>query len=324
MTDRIRIERILCPTDFSVFSTRALRHAAALARRFEARLTVLHVIPQWIPYTHGPAYFPAPMLANPSLCRHVEEDLREFAAPAIDAGVPVETMMREAEPWREIQAIAEELPADLLVMGTHGRGGFEQLLLGAVAEKVLHRAPCPVLTVCHEEGRTWEAPGLIRRILCATDLSESSSATVRYALSLAAEYQASLTLLHVLEGVPASDNPAYKELPETAALLHQIEGVAREQLHRAVPDDARDWCDVTERIGLGRAHREVLRVAAEESADLIVMGARRHGLLARTVMGSSSHHVVREASCPVLTVRPFAAPVAVVQPSGAMLAWSRP
>ena len=311
MTERIQFEHILCPTDFSVFSDRALRHAAALARRFEARLTVLHVIPQWTPYTHAPAYFPAPMLANPSLCRHVEEDLREAIAPSVDSGVAVETMLREAEPWREILAVAEELPADLLVMGTHGRGGFEQLLLGAVAEKVLRRAPCPVLTVCREEGRTWEAPGLVRRILCATDLSETSGRTIDYALSLASEYQAALTVVHVLEGVAASDTPAYKELPETAALLRQVEAIAREQLRQAIPQDARAWCDVEERIALGRPHREVLRLAAETSADLIVMGARRHGLLAWTSIGSTLHHVVREASCPVLSVKPVAgAPVA--------------
>jgi nucleotide-binding universal stress UspA family protein len=305
MTERIQIERILCPTDFSIFSSRALRHATALAQRFEARLTVLHVIPQWIPYSGG-AHFPPPMMANPELCRHVESDVRDFAAPAVDSGVPVEVVIREAEPWRGILDVAGGLPADLMVMGTHGRGGFEQLLLGAVAEKVLHRAPCPVLTVCHEEGRTWEAPGLVRRILCATDLSESSAPTLRYALSLAAEYQSALTLLHVLEGVPSADNPAYLALPESAALLRQVEGVAREQLQRAIPEDARVWCEVRERVEHGSAHHELLRVAAEENADLIVMGARRHGLVARLVMGSTSHHVVREASCPVLTVRPVA------------------
>jgi nucleotide-binding universal stress UspA family protein len=262
------------------------------------------------------------MLANPSLCRHVEEDLRQAIAPAIEAGVPVETITREAEPWREIVAVAEELPADLVVMGTHGRGGFEQLLLGAVAEKVLRRAPCPVLTVCREEGRTWEAPGLVRRILCATDLTESSGPTVQYALSLAAEYQAAVTVLHVLEGLPASDNPAYKELPETAAMLRQVEAVVREQLHRAIPPDARDWCEVSERVTVGRAHREVLRLAVEESADLIVMGARRHGLMAWATMGSTLHHVVREASCPVLTVRPVGKLSGTTIPARSTLAWS--
>jgi nucleotide-binding universal stress UspA family protein len=304
MTDRIQIERILCPTDFSVFSSRALRHATALARRFEARLTVLHVIPQWIPYGGEGAYLAAPTTAKPELSRQVEDSVRVFAATAVEDGVAVETIVREAEPWREILAVAGELPADLLVMGTHGRGGFEQLLLGAVAEKVLHRAPCPVLTVCHEEGRTWAAPGVVRRILCATDLSDSSGPPLRYALSLAEEYQSALTVLHVIENVPASDNPAYVELPESGALLRQIEELTRQELHRAIPPDARDWCEISERIVHGRAHHELLRIAAEESMDLIVMGTRRHGLLARTVLGSTSHHVVREATCPVLTVRP--------------------
>jgi nucleotide-binding universal stress UspA family protein len=99
--------------------------------------------------------------------------------------------------------------------------------------------------------------------------------------------------------------------------------VAREQLHQAVPDDARDWCDVTEHVVAGRSHREVLRLAAEESADLIVMGARRHGLLARTMLGSTSHRVVREASCPVLTVRPVAEPTGEVKPAARELAKSR-
>ena len=69
----------------------------------------------------------------------------------------------------------EEMPADLVVMGTHGRGGLEHLFLGSVTEKLMRRLPCSVLTVCHEEGRTWEAPGLVRRILCATDFSATSA-----------------------------------------------------------------------------------------------------------------------------------------------------
>ena len=167
MTERIQIDRILCPIDFSVFSTRALRHAAALARRFEARLVVLHVVPQWQPYANMPAYFPEPMLANPVLCAQVQRDVSTFVADAIALGVPVETVVREAEPWREILSVADEKAVDLIVMGTHGRGGFEQLLMGSVAEKVLNRASCPVVTVCHEEGRTWEAPGLVQNILKA-------------------------------------------------------------------------------------------------------------------------------------------------------------
>lgn len=316
MNDRIQIDRILCPTDFSLFSSRALRHAVALAERFEARLTLLHVIPQWIPYAGGAAPFPAPPLVGPEINRHIEKDLRAFAGPAEEAGIAVELLVREGDPWREIVAVAEEQPADLVVMGTHGRSGFEQLLLGAVAEKVLHRAPCPVLTVCHEEGRTWEAPGLIRRIVCAIDLSDGSAPILHYALSLAKEYQSALTVLHVLENLPAIDHPAYRELPESAALARQVESVAREQLHRAVPPDAGAWCELSERIGQGRPHRELLRIAAEENADLIVIGAGRHGLLAGAVLGSTSHEVVRRATCPVLTVRPVGHRAEVREPMG--------
>lgn len=303
MTERIQIDRILCPVDFSVFSTRALRHAAALARRFEARLVVLHVVPQWRPYANMPAYYPEPMLANPVLCEQVHRDVLAFVSEAIADGVPVETVVRESEPWREILTVADEKAVDLIVMGTHGRGGFEQLLMGSVAEKVLNRAACPVVTVCHEEGRTWEAPGLVRNILCATDLSPASAPTIRYALSLAAEFQCTLTLLHVLDGLANLDSPAYAHLPPAAAVLSQHEAVARQQLRDAVEPDARAWCSVEERIVPGRAAEEILRVAAQTSADLVVVGGRYHASLARTVLGSTSRSVVRAASCPVLTVR---------------------
>ncbi|MET0551581.1 MAG: universal stress protein [Vicinamibacteria bacterium] len=303
MTNRIQIDRILCPVDFSVFSTRALRHAAALARRFEARLVVLHVVPQWQPYANMPAYLPAPMLANPVLCAQVERDVSNLVADVVAGGVPVETVVREAEPWREILTVAGEKAVDLIVMGTHGRGGFEHLLMGSVAEKVLNRATCPVVTVCHEEGRTWEAPGLVRNILCATDLSPASGPTIRYALSLAAEFQCRLTLLHVLDGLANLDSPAYAHLPPPVAVLDQHEELARRQLREAIDTDARAWCSVDERIVPGRAAEEILRVAAQTEADLIVIGGHRHASVARAVLGSASQSVVRAASCPVLTVR---------------------
>ncbi len=195
---RLRIENILCPTDFSMFSARAVRHAGALAQRFGARLTVLHV---WAPYATSPLHAPATIASNWELRTRIDDEMRAFVESAVHDSATVKTVVREGEPWREIQAMAEQLPADLLVMGTHGRGGFEHLLLGSVTEKILRRAPCPVLSVCHEEGRTWEAPGLIRRILCATDLSASSNPAMKFALALAQEHKATLILVHVVEAL---------------------------------------------------------------------------------------------------------------------------
>jgi nucleotide-binding universal stress UspA family protein len=299
---RIRIEHILCPTDFSMFSARAVRHASALAQRFGARLTVLHV---WAPYATSPLHTPAMILANQDLRALIDDEMRAFVESAVQDGATVKTVVREGEPWREIQAMAEQLPADLLVMGTHGRGGFEHLLLGSVTEKILRRAPCPVLSVCHEEGRTWEAPGLIRRILCATDLSASSNSAMKFALALAQEHKATLIMVHVVEALAPSGDPEYMTMPETEALRQRIESLARNHLSRTMLESPRARCEIVERVVGGRAHREILRIAVEESADMIVMGARPHAALAQAVFGSTSHHVVREATCPVLTVRPL-------------------
>jgi len=298
---------ILCPTDFSVFSSRALRHAVALARQFEARLEVVHVIANSRPYTGGAPYFGVPVVATATLREHAEAEMRRFVAPAALARVPVKTEVREGEPWREVLAVAEELPADLVVMGTHGSSGLERLFLGSVAEKLLWRLPCPVLTVCHEEGRTWEAPGLVRRILCATDLRESSSDTVAFALSLAAKNGAEMMLLHVVEGFPETGEHLYLAVPEIGPLRQELERIARERLHQAVPPDAaRFGVKIEERVTTGRAYEEILRIASEKRADLVVVGPPAHGAIGRLLLGSTSHHVVREATCPVLTVRPLA------------------
>jgi nucleotide-binding universal stress UspA family protein len=302
MTKRIQFDRILCPVDFSVFSSRALRHASALAQRFGSRLTVLHVIPQWAPYA-PPTYIPAPVLAQPELVQLIRQDLAQFIAEARQSGQPVETLVREADPWREIVMTAEDLRSDLIVMGTHGRGGFEQLLMGSVAEKVLRRAPCTVRTVCQEEGRTWEAPGLVRNIVCATDLTPESGPTLRYALSLASEFQATLTVVHVLDRFAMALSPEYAHVPITTDVMTHHQEQALRDLRAAIPADAREWCTIVEQVVPGRARDEILRLAAQQQADLIVMGARRQGALARTLLGSTSHDVVRAASCPVLTVR---------------------
>lgn len=302
MTTRIRINRILCPVDFSIYSSRALKHATALAQRFGARLTVMHVIPTWTPYAPS-RYVPAHVLAQPELSRLVREDLRQLVDEARQAGVPIEMLVREAEPWREILATAADLQPDLIVMGTHGRGGFEQLVLGSVAEKVLRRADCPVMTICQEEGRTWEAPGLLGSIVCASDLTTASMPTIRYALSLAAEFQARLSIVHVLDRFAMALSPEFARVPFTVDVLTRSEELARRELAAVVPVDAHEWCDVRTLIVPGRAREEILRIAAQERADLIVMGARRQGTLARTVMGSTSQDVVRAATCPVLTVR---------------------
>ena len=225
-------------------------------------------------------------------------------APFLAEGVAIETRVRRGDVWREIMAEAEELPADLVVMGTHGRSGFEHLLLGSVTEKVVRRATCPVLTVGNLPAPPRVGP-LFRRILCAADLTEASAHTIGVALSLAEENQAAVTLLNVIESLPdqASGARLYLAVPEIGPLRRDLTEQARERLRGAVPDESRDWCEVRERVDVGTAWRAILRAAEETDADLIVMGAHAHGPLGRVFFGSTSSHVVRQAACPVLVVR---------------------
>ena len=301
---RIDMKRILCPVDFSEFSLRALERAAPLADWFNAEVVALHVIPFLTPPGPGLPYFPAPLQTTKEQEAQAERDLKDLVAPFVAEGVDVKTRVRRGDAWREILAEAEGLSADLVVMGTHGRSGFEHLLLGSVTEKVVRRATCPVLTVSNLPAPPRVGP-LFRRVLCAADLTEASAHTIDFALALAEENQADVTLLHVIEGLPdqASGARLYLAVPEIGPLRRDLTEQARDRLRGAVTSESRAWCEVRERVEVGTAWRAILRVAEETDADLIVMGAHAHGPLGRMLFGSTSSHVIRQAACPVLVVR---------------------
>jgi nucleotide-binding universal stress UspA family protein len=301
----MKVERILCPTDYSEFSERALDRAVRLASWFEASVTVVHVLPPTT-WMVTPDAIATVDVQEDFLCAQREaeaETLERFVAPYRGRSVALHTRLLDGDPSRLIQEAALELPADLVVMGTHGRSGFEHLVLGSVAEKVVRRATCPVLTVGRAAIREAEGP-LFRRVLCALDLTSASTRTLDVALSLAGENMAQVGVLHVLEVVPGSfGSPGYRELPEVVHMRRQAREGAEEQLHRSVPPEARAFCSVSERVEEGAAWREILRVAEAGDADLIVLGAHSSSLLDRALFGSTVDHVVREARCPVLVVR---------------------
>jgi nucleotide-binding universal stress UspA family protein len=137
-----RFHTILCPTDFSPTAAHALEFAADLARTFDARLVVLHAFFPAVLGERAGAPLPDELQALRAAVRKQLDDLR----PA-DPAVRVERLLREAPDAEAILTAAAELKADLIVMGTHGRTGVRRLVLGSVAEEVLRKAPCPVLTV---------------------------------------------------------------------------------------------------------------------------------------------------------------------------------
>jgi nucleotide-binding universal stress UspA family protein len=216
--------------------------------------------------------------------------------------VRVETVLLEGEPASQILDRVHHLPADLLVLGTHGRSGFERWALGSVAEKVLRRALCPVLTVPRRMGH---APGdsraVFQRILCPVDFSEASMLALEYAFSLAREADGRITLFHCLETLSEEEVPELLHFDITRFHQH-LEETALQKLSTLVPAGAQDWCEPETLVTSGKAYREILRVSEERESDLIVMGIHGRRPFDLTLFGSTAQQVVRRAACPVLTL----------------------
>lgn len=296
----LTLTRILCPTDFSDISTTAEACAVALASHYGAALHLLHVDPP-SPVMAPYGEIPVDIRLFEEQREQAERDLAAARERARAAGVAAEASVRGGHPAREILAVAGELQADLIVLGSHGRGGVEHLLLGSVAEKVMRKAECPVMVV--PAGAVGTDDVLFSRILCPVDGSASSADAVAYAVSLARETDGRLILLSVVEPVPtggefgALDTDEYRRLGEAHA---------QTLLQHALGADVREWCQVEEMVVVGKASERILATATEQRADLIVMGVRGRGAIDLMAFGSTTNDVIRRATCPVLAVHPHA------------------
>ena len=297
----IEFNRILCPVDFSESSTRALAHAAALARWYDAQLTVLHVVPTFDPMQIQSEVGIPVQIVNPMTREEIVESMRPFLAGAgVAPEAHITTEAGDASTTIVDQALTTR--ADLIVIGTHGRRGFKRLLLGSVTETVLHEAPCPVLTVSPHTGAATSDVVTFKRILCPIDFSPSALQALGFALDLARQADGRVTLLHVFEWLPEDEprSSAHFNVPEFRAYMVKD---ATERLRTLVTEESRAWCEIDDVVVSGRAHREILRVAEAKSSDLIVMGAQGRGGVGLALFGSTTQQIVRSAACPVLTVR---------------------
>jgi len=301
----VEIRRILCPIDFSDFSRRALDHALAIARWYRSTVTALHVFSAAPVATFGPG----PVVFEPIVLtagdrEQLLADTKAFIAAESAPGIAIEAVIREGNVAAEILEQANTMGADLLAIGTHGRSGFERLVLGSVAEKVLRKARCPVLTIPRRLPEAVRAgPVLFKQIVCAVDFSECSMHALKYALSLAQEADGRLTVVHVLTPDLVAQVGIGEEHVSVAELQRHHEAAAIKFLEEAVPENAKVYCKPESMLLRGKPWREILRVASERQAELIVMGVQGRGAADLLLFGSTTYHVVRQAECPVLTLR---------------------
>ena len=292
---------VLVPIDFSSGCRAALEVARTIARAAKARLTLLHVYPNVEPQALGeslsaPEYHP---LDDAERARIIRQ-LATLARPLRSDVARLELVVRDGDPRTEILAYAEGHATDLIVLGTHGRRGLDRLVLGSVAKGVSRKATCSVLTV--REPAAPYALAARPRILCALDLSASSGATLDAAVDLARTLAARLTVAHVIEG-RHGDDPWPIARREEGEVCRFLAEAAHERMSRLLArgDDLARSADV--QVLFGDASAEILRLAREQAADLVVVGTHA-GPVSRLLFGSTADRLLHKAACPVLIARP--------------------
>ncbi len=297
----MKVEKVLCPTDFSSSAGQALELAVLVARSFGAELHVLHGIVLHTADPHSPTYhLPNLEEIEATLQRTAASALARDIAPHADGVLRIIEVQRRAPFAGEaILEYAEEINADLIVMGTHGRRGLSHLLLGSVANEVVRRAPCPVMTVRpRPEGAHLRA---IERILVPVDFSGAANVALAAARDLAVAWTATLDVLHVIEETVM---PAFYAAGVTSLLQldPEIRTRCQAELRRRVERLGGPPVVARTHVREGKAAQHIVAFAEEQGSDLIVLATAGRSGVERLLLGSVAEKVVRLAPCPVLVV----------------------
>jgi nucleotide-binding universal stress UspA family protein len=285
----MKIRKILYPTDFTDANRPILELAGSLARVYGAELLVAHV--------HEPA-LPPSTIAGATVAAsqsQIDNDMRQLEQihPA-DTTLSYDHRMISGSPPEAIITLASDEDVDLIMMGTHGRRALSRLLIGSVAEEVVRRAPCPVMTVKLGEANAGKIE--VKRILFPTDLSERSNAAIEIASAFAHDFGAELLLLHV-NSIPLS----FSETTPSAANLMPSMKELEQQLDRVSPPQREVKC--ARHVLTGDPAATIENFAKQHDVDLIVMTTHGHTGLLRVAFGSIAEAIVRRSPCAVLTIR---------------------
>jgi nucleotide-binding universal stress UspA family protein len=303
LLERLEIKRILCPLDFSEFSQRAFRYSVSLARHFGSRLLVQHTAQTTtqLLLEAGPGALEAGIQSQIQSSR--EEIRRLLISTGVDSSEVTILLNEGGVTDRILETIAKER-IDLVVMGTHGHKGFSRLAVGSVTEQLIHLAVCPVLVV-NRPTKDFADPDRgerLKTIVLATDFSKHSDRALAYALKWGCEWGSKVVLFHAVEQTARAMQGLMDLFPEYNPYFERQVASAWAKTRDLVPEEVQPWCEVVYEIRHGNPKEEILKVAEEKNADLIVTGARGAGS-SGAPWGSVSSAVVRDGRYPVLVVR---------------------
>lgn len=285
-TSPLSIRKIIIATDFSEQSILAAKYAARLAKQWGSQLDFVHIVPLEL-YIARP-YMLAADLQKAEIARG-RSDLHEFASRIPEVRISRHKEIVLAGPTVElIIEIAEQRCADLLVMGSHGRSGVKKLALGSIAEKVIRHLHRPVLVVGPHCARRYS---WLKSVLLAVDLPANSLRAAQYAVSIARQSDAALTIAHVLSEQSGRPDPGVEQ--------RTLRG-----LLSLVPHEAQSSKFVHFQVARGNTPEAILRIAKECNAGLIVTGPKEHSVFGDHAPGAILGKLIGHAQCPVLAVPP--------------------
>ena len=299
---RVRLKTILCTTDFSDYSNQTVVYGAAIAKEFDARLLVCHVIDLQFAAIYGTVHFLPPDLQTQSI-----ETAQERIAELMQAQpVPWEAVVSTGPPADEISRLVTERAVDLAISATHGRTGLKRFILGSVTERLMRSLKCPLLVVRETPPELMPDPGQglrFKKILVGCDFSPAANAALEYGVSLAQEFEAELHLIHVLEPQVYSDFLA-TTLDEGHGDTDGIRAELDRRLTELITPEVMNWCRVKTVVVEGRPFEAITGYAGENDIDLVALGVRGYGVVETLFLGSTTDRVIRKAQCPVLSVNP--------------------
>jgi nucleotide-binding universal stress UspA family protein len=296
---RKQMNTIFCATDFSKLAEEVVAYGITLAKEFNAKLVVCHVVD-----------FPTVSMYGEAVAGPIEHQNRfmDYAKSEIsrligDASIDSQAIVTLGNTTEEISRLVTEFNADLVITATHGRSGLKRFFLGSVTERLMRTLPCPLLVLRgSEDGKESKLQNFpFKKILVGCDFSSDSDLAFNNSLSMAQEFESELHVVHVVEPtgykdlfkMPADQGDKFKQ-----DLFDMIKG----RLKSMVPSEALNWLTLHTHLLVGKPYEEIIRYAEINDIDLIVLGIRGHGMVEDLLVGSTTDRVIRRAPCPVLSI----------------------
>lgn len=281
---KVTFERILVPTDFSAVSRRAVEYAKSIAKQANSELLLVHVNQPANPVTPPEAAW----IDETEILERQQEQLEQSGAALRAEGFRAEAISVTGPLQDRILSEVKNRKVDLIVLGTHGRGGLERLLLGSDAEAVLRHAPCPVLAIGPAVPHPTQTEWCPRGILCASTLEASAAGIAAYAYSLAMHYGAQFVLFHV----------------EGAGRREEVDWDAFERAFRRHLPEAVEWHPSLQTwLTSAKPGAGIVDAAKQCGADLLVMGAHTASTIATHLASGTAPKVLAQVPCPVMTIQ---------------------